>query len=48
MQFAFLLNQSLWLSLARGEAEPLENVIRSLPVVPPDNAWASSCETTTS
>jgi maltose alpha-D-glucosyltransferase/alpha-amylase len=40
MQFAFLLNQSLWLSLARGEAEPLENVIRSLPVVPPENAWA--------
>jgi trehalose synthase len=40
MQFAFLLNQSLWLSLARGEAEPLENVIRSLPPVPPENAWA--------
>ena len=40
MQFAFLLNQSLWLSLARGEAEPLENVIRSLPLVPPENAWA--------
>jgi trehalose synthase len=41
MQFAFLLNQALWLSLARGQAEPLENVIRSLPVVPPDNAWAT-------
>jgi trehalose synthase len=40
MQFAFLLNQNLWLSLARGEAEPLENAIRSLPLVPPDNAWA--------
>jgi trehalose synthase len=40
MQFAFLLNQSLWLSLARQEAEPLESVIRSLPQVPHDNAWA--------
>ena len=37
----FLLNQSLWLSLARGEAEPLEQVITSLPVVPHDNAWAT-------
>jgi trehalose synthase len=41
MEFAFLLNQSLWLSLARGEAEPLEQVISSLPVVPHDNAWAT-------
>jgi len=41
MEFAFLLNQSLWLSLARGEAEPLEQVITSLPVVPHDNAWAT-------
>jgi trehalose synthase len=41
MQFAFLLNQQLWLSLAREEAEPLEGVIRSLPRVPPDNAWAT-------
>jgi trehalose synthase len=41
MQFAFLLNQHLWLSLAREEAEPLESMIRSLPPVPPDNAWAT-------
>ena len=41
MQFAFLLNQNLWLSLAREEAEPLEGVIRSLPDPPPDNAWAT-------
>ena len=41
MEFAFLLNQSLWLSLARGEAEPLEQMISSLPVVPHDNAWAT-------
>ena len=41
MQFAFLLNQQLWLSLAREQAEPLENVIRTLPTAPPDNAWAT-------
>jgi trehalose synthase len=41
MEFAFLMNQSLWLSLARGEAEPLEQVITTLPVVPHDNAWAT-------
>jgi trehalose synthase len=41
MQFAFMLNQSLWLSLARQEAEPLESMIRSLPRVPHDNAWAT-------
>jgi trehalose synthase len=41
MQFAFLLNQHLWLALAREDAEPLETVIRELPKVPPDNAWAT-------
>jgi trehalose synthase len=41
MQFAFLLNQHVWLALAREEAEPLEMVIRELPKVPPDNAWAT-------
>ena len=41
MQFAFLLNQHLWLALAREDAEPLEAVIRSLPVPPPDNTWAT-------
>jgi trehalose synthase len=41
MQFAFLLNQYLWLAFAREEAEPLEMVIRELPKVPPDNAWAT-------
>ncbi|HEX4719239.1 MAG TPA: alpha-amylase family protein [Thermoleophilaceae bacterium] len=41
MQFAFLMNQQLWLALAREEAEPLEAVIRELPKVPPDNAWAT-------
>jgi trehalose synthase len=40
-QFAFVLNQNLWLSLAREDAEPLEAVIRTLPTAPPDNAWAT-------
>src|SRR4051812_6602010 len=41
VQFGFLINQHLWLALAREEAEPLETVIRELPKVPPDNAWAT-------
>jgi maltose alpha-D-glucosyltransferase/alpha-amylase len=41
MQLGFLLNQHLWLALARQEAEPLEIVIRELPPVPPDGAWAT-------
>jgi trehalose synthase len=41
MEFAFLLNQCLWLSLARGQAEPLEQIVSALPVVPHDNAWAT-------
>jgi maltose alpha-D-glucosyltransferase/alpha-amylase len=41
LQFGFLLNQHLWLALARRDAEPLETVIRELPPVPPDNAWAT-------
>jgi trehalose synthase len=39
--FAFMLNQHLWLSLAREDAEPLESVIRTLPTAPPDNCWAT-------
>jgi trehalose synthase len=41
MQLGFLLNQHIWLALAREHAEPLEIVIRELPKVPPDNAWAT-------
>ncbi|HEX8854831.1 MAG TPA: alpha-amylase family protein [Thermoleophilaceae bacterium] len=41
MQFAFLINQHLWLALARGQAEPIEVVVRELPQVPPDNAWVT-------
>ena len=40
MQFSFLINEHLWLALARGQAEPLETVIRELPAVPPDAGWA--------
>jgi trehalose synthase len=41
MQFGFLINQHLWLALARQDAEPLEMVLRELPPVPRDNAWAT-------
>jgi trehalose synthase len=41
MQTAFLINQHLWLALARGSAEPLELVLRELPDVPRDNAWST-------
>src|SRR4051795_6794454 len=41
MLSAFLINQSLWLALARQDAEPLETILRELPVVPPDNAWST-------
>src|SRR4051794_3434639 len=41
MEFAFLLNQHLWLALARGEAEPLEMLIRTLPALSPDSSWAT-------
>jgi maltose alpha-D-glucosyltransferase/alpha-amylase len=41
MELAFLLNQHVWLSLARSRAEPLEAIIRTLPQVPPDCGWAN-------
>src|SRR3954464_4461413 len=41
MQSGFLLNQPIGVGFAREEAEPLEIVIRELPKVPPDNAWAT-------
>src|SRR3954452_17927618 len=40
LQLAFLINQRLWLSLAREQAAPLEDLIRRLPVPPPDGGWA--------
>ena len=41
LQLGFLINQRLWLSLARGEAAPLEDLIRHLPVPPRDSGWAT-------
>jgi maltose alpha-D-glucosyltransferase/alpha-amylase len=41
MEFAFLLNQHLWLALARGEAEPLEMLIRTLPALSADSSWGT-------
>ncbi len=41
LQLGFLINQRLWLSLARGKAAPLEDLIRHLPVPPHDSGWAT-------
>ena len=41
LQLGFLINQRLWLSLARAEAAPLEDLIRHLPVPPRDSGWAT-------
>ena len=41
LQLGFLINQRLWLALARGEAPPLEDLIRRLPVPPRDGGWAT-------
>jgi glycosidase len=41
LQLGFLINQRLWLSLARGAAAPLEDLIRNLPVPPHDSGWAT-------
>jgi trehalose synthase len=41
MELGFLLNQHLWLALARGRAEPLETLIRTLPSLAADSSWAT-------
>ena len=41
LQLGFLINQRLWLSLARAQAAPLEDLIRRLPVPPRDAGWAT-------
>jgi trehalose synthase len=41
LQLGFLINQRLWLSLARADAAPLEDLIRQLPVPPDDAGWAT-------
>ena len=48
LQLAFLVNQRLWLALARGEAAPLESLIRELPLPRATVAGRRSCATTTS
>ena len=41
MLFAFGLNASLWLALARGDAEPLVEALASLPVLAENAQWAT-------
>jgi trehalose synthase len=41
LQLGFLINQRLWLALAREQAAPLEDLIRRLPVPPQDAGWAT-------
>src|SRR3954453_20592096 len=41
LQLGFLITQRLWLSLARGAAAPLEDLIRRLPVPPRDAGWGT-------
>jgi len=41
LQLGFLVNQRLWLSLAREAAAPLEDLIRRLPEPPHDSGWAT-------
>jgi trehalose synthase len=41
LQLGFLINQRLWLSLARHDAAPLEDLIRRLPEPPRDSGWAT-------
>jgi glycosidase len=41
MQLGFLINQRTWLSLAREQAAPLEDLIRGLAVPPLDGGWAT-------
>ena len=41
LQLGFLINQRLWLALARGDAGPLEDLIRRLPVPPHDAGWGT-------
>jgi len=41
MLFNFIGMQAMYLSLARADAGALEEALRALPPVPPDNQWAS-------
>ena len=48
MCFDFIGMQAMYLSLARGDAGPLAEALRSGPAAPEDGHWATSCATTTS
>jgi trehalose synthase len=39
MMFNFVVNQALYLSLARGDARPLRKALERLPEIPPDSQW---------
>jgi trehalose synthase len=41
MLFNFVVMQAIYLSLARGSAEPLEEALRRLPQIPKDTQWAN-------
>jgi maltose alpha-D-glucosyltransferase/alpha-amylase len=41
MLFSFLVNQYLFLALARQEAEPLVRILKQLPPLPPTGQWAN-------
>jgi trehalose synthase len=41
MLFDFVVMQAIYLSLARGSAEPLEEALRRLPKIPKDTQWAN-------
>ncbi|HSK93474.1 MAG TPA: alpha-glucosidase C-terminal domain-containing protein, partial [Candidatus Angelobacter sp.] len=39
--FNFVVNQAMYLALARGEATPVAEAVRSLPPIPPESQWAT-------
>ncbi len=39
--FNFILNQAMYLAVARGEATPVADALRSLPKIPPAAQWAN-------
>jgi trehalose synthase len=41
MLFNFVVMQAIYLSLARGSAEPIEEALRRLPKIPKDTQWAN-------
>jgi trehalose synthase len=41
MCFSFVLNQAMYLALARGDAGPLATALRALPEIPEDCQWAN-------